>query len=113
MITDRLPRKAEYKDEYARSEAMVDMDLPPADSLRQLSRDLEQAMKNEDRKLIEKICKAIAVEISVFFCVAPPTVRVLGVRPRQESGDSIEETFADYTFETATIRLWMRTAVLE
>jgi hypothetical protein len=113
MITDRPPRKAEYKEEFARSESMRTIPLPPAEPLRRLAAELEQAMKKEDRAAIQKICGRIAEQVCLSFGVAPPTVRVLGARPLEENGDLIDETFGDYTFETARIRLWMRTAVYE
>lgn len=113
MITDKLPRKNTDKDEYARSDSVLTMDLPPADSLRQMASRLEAAMKVEDKKVIQVICNDIAVAVCSHYDVVPPTVRVLGVRPLEEQGDWVDETFGDYTFETQRIRLWMRTAVLE
>lgn len=113
MITDRPPRKTEYKHEYSQSEAMSSLQLPPAEPLRRLAKQLEEAMSTEDRKEIERICTAVAVSVCAHYKVTPPTVRVLGVRPLEEKGDFVDETFGDYTFQNARIRLWMRTAVLE
>ena len=113
MITDRPPRKSELKDEYARSEQMAISQLPPPEPLRQLSRELEAAMRQEDRREIERICNEIAASVAAAFAVKAPKVKVLGVRPLDEVGARIDETFGDYTFKTAQIRLWMRTAVLE
>lgn len=113
MITDRLPRRIEFKEEYLRSEALLTISLPPAAPLRRLATELEIAMQREDRRDIQRICNAIATIVSQSFSVAPPQVRVLGVRPLEENGDRIDETFGDYTFKTTQIRLWMRTAVLE
>lgn len=113
MITDNVPRKADRKDEFIRSETTVTMQLPPGESLRRLAGELEAAMKREVRKDIQRVCNAIAVEVAAFFDVVPPTVRVLGARPLEENGDMVDETFGDYDFETQEIRLWMRTAKLE
>ena len=113
MITDKPPRKPTIKEEYIRSEALRILALPPADPLRQLAADLEQAMKADDRSKIQKICNAISSEVCASFGVAPATVRVLGARPLKERGDWVDETYGDYTFETACIRLWMRTAINE
>lgn len=113
MITDKPPRKADCKHEYERSERLMQFELPPLGSLRQLANELEIAMKEEDRSRIQRICNAIASEVCDFYKVPPPKVRVLGVRPLEENGDYVDETFGDYSFETARIRLWMRTAVLE
>lgn len=113
MITDTPPRKADLRQEYANSETLVTFAMPPIGSLRQLSGELEQAMKKEDRKAIQRICNAIAVEVSSFYKVTPPTVRIFGARPLEENGDMVDETYGDYDFNSQVIRLWMRTAVLE
>jgi hypothetical protein len=112
MITDKPPRINTLKTEYLRSDRL-DIDLPPAEPLRRLSKQLEKAMKDEDRRAIQLICNEIAKSVCDGLGVAPPTVRVLGVRPLEQDGDRVDETFGDYTFKTACIRLWMRTAVLE
>ena len=113
MITDKPPRKAAFKEEYMRSAAMGTIKLPPEARLRQCARQLEEAMLQEDRRKIELACNALAAVVSASFKTKAPTVRVLGVRPLEEDGDLVDETFGDYNFKTAEIRLWMRTAVLE
>jgi hypothetical protein len=92
---------------------MGTMELPPAGPLQQMARDLEEAMASEDKRRIEAACSAIAASVSNSFNVAPPTVKILGVRPLEERGDRVDETYGDYHFEKVRIRLWMRTAVLE
>jgi hypothetical protein len=113
VITDKLPRRVALKDEYRRSDAMKTLVLPPAGKLRQYARELEEALQREERRDIEEVCNAIADAVSVSFDVEAPTVRVLGARPLEEDGEWVDETFGDYNFKTACIRLWMRTAVLE
>jgi hypothetical protein len=113
MITDRPPRKTTDKDEYSRSESILAIDLPPAEPLRILAKQLEEAMKIEDKRKIQSACNDIAISVSQHYGVTPPTVRILGVRPLEEAGDRVDETYGDYTFATQRIRLWMRTAVLE
>ena len=113
MITDKPPRKSEYKDEYARSEEMTTLGLPAAEPLRDLANQLEQAMRGEHKKEIAAICNSIAKRVCEEYGVAPPTVKVLGCRPLEENGDQVDELYGDYRFEDARIRLWMRTAILE
>ena len=114
MITDKPPRKQAYKDEYLRSESLRSIPLPPAEPLRKHATHIEVAMEHEDRREIELACNALAQRVCKSFGVAPPKVKVLGVRPLEEIGDEfVDETFGDYDFATAVIRLWMRTAVLE
>jgi hypothetical protein len=71
------------------------------------------ALKKEDRRQVQIACNALAQAVAASFAVEAPTVRVLGVRPLEESEDMVDETYGDYDLETACIRLWMRTAVLE
>lgn len=113
MITDSLPADPEEKNQYLRSDALLAIELPPAAPLVDLSRQLEVAMKAEDRKEIQRLCNAISAGVSQSFGVKAAKVKVLGARPLEENGDMVDETFGDYDFETAVIRLWMRTAVLE
>jgi len=113
MLTDSLPRKAELQDEFRQSDAMRSLDLPNDASILVYVRQIEEAMKLEDRAQLQRACNALAKSISTHFGAKPASVRILGVRPLEESGNRIEETYGDYTFESARIRLWMRTAVLE
>ncbi len=111
MITDDIPKTADLRREYERSDQICTIDLPDVTRLRAYSQQLEQALAGENKREIEKLCNAIASEVSTFFEIAAPKVRILGVRPLKESGNRIDELYADYDFETARIRLWMRTAV--
>jgi hypothetical protein len=113
MITDRPPRKSDLKTEYSRSDAMKTLLLPREEPLRQMADRIEKALKVEDRKVIQSASNDLAVFVAEHFGVEPPTVKILGVRPLEENGNMVDETFGDYDFESARIRLWMRTAVLE
>ncbi|HEY9719321.1 MAG TPA: hypothetical protein V6C69_17725 [Trichormus sp.] len=101
------------RQEYERSDENRSIDLPDLTQLRGYSQQLQLALAQENKREIEKLCNAIASEVSTFFEIAAPKVRILGVRPLKESGNRIDELYADYDFETARIRLWMRTAVRE
>jgi hypothetical protein len=113
LITDKPPRKPAFQEEFARSEAMQEITLPPVEPLRQGAQQLEEALCDEDRRKVEVACNAIANTVAASFNVKAPNIKVLGVRPLEESEHSVDELFGDYDFETARIRLWMRTAVLE
>jgi hypothetical protein len=91
----------------------VKVELPAHSQLSDAVRQLADALKDEDRKTLQVACNRLAVAVASSFDVKPPTVRVLGVRPRRETKQWVDETFGDYDFESARIRLWMRTAVLE
>jgi hypothetical protein len=113
MITDKLPKKVADLDEYRRSDALLTLDLPAVELFRDYVQHLEEAMKKEDRRQVQRECNGIAVTVCEKFAVKAPKVQILGVRPLEETGNRIEELFGDYDFESARIRLWMRTAVLE
>ena len=113
MITDQIPDDSQEKDEYLRSDVMRTMPLPAPEPARLLSAQLEVAMKAENRREIERLCNAIASYVSESFAIAAPKVKILGARPLKVKRYEADELYADYDFETAKIRLWMRTAVLE
>lgn len=112
MITDIPPKDPTERKEYLRSEAMLTIKLPPAEPLRSIAKELEEAMVGEDRKKIQSTCNVIAKLVSESFEVQSPKVRVLGLRPLEEGDTHVDELFGDYDIETRLIRLWMRTAVL-
>jgi hypothetical protein len=116
MITDQMPREAVLKAEYLRSDSIRTLILPPLESVRPYIKQMEEALSQENRKKVAIACNGIAGIVSSSFETCPPKVRILGVRPLEESEedeDSVDELYGDYDFETALIRLWMRTAVLE
>lgn len=111
MKTDNLPKKASEKEEYARSDAMKTMTLPPDEPLRSQALELKQALAQEDRREILRTCKCIVDSLTIAYRVAKPGLKVLSVRPREVTDQWVFQTFGDYDFESALIRLWMRTAV--
>lgn len=113
MLTDNPPRKTDKKEEYQRSDAIVSILLPAKALVRRHAAELEVAMRDEDRRAIEAVCNEIGVCVSERYEIEAPKIRVLGVRPQDESRGMIHETYGDYNFDPPEIRLWMRTAVLE
>lgn len=111
MNTDLVPRKSERKEEYIRSDSMREIVLPPPEPVRTYARELQVALAAEDKKEVESACNAIAALVAEAFKVPVPPVKVLSVRPRRETKNTIYETYGDYEFESSRIRLWMRTAV--
>ncbi len=112
MITDPVPRSADRRAEYLKSDALRTLELPPASTLRALADQIESALADEDRALATRACATFATEVALALGVAPPPVAVLGVRPHLTDGSRcIYEKFGDYDFETTRIRVWMRTAM--
>lgn len=113
MNTDRVPREADLLSEYARSEKLRNLRLPPEEPLRTYAKELQEALAAEDKKAVQAAANAIAKQFALAYEIPNSAVRVLGVRPRKVTESSVWETFGDYDTETNKIRLWMRTAVLQ
>jgi hypothetical protein len=111
MQTDTIPRKAEKKEEYLRSDALGTIHLPPGQPLRTLALKLKDALAREDKKEVQAVCAAMLRELSAYYGVKSPTISILSVRPLTVQGEWADELFGEYHPDTAKIRLWMRTAV--
>jgi hypothetical protein len=109
-----MPRAAARRREYERSDALVTIPLPAGDTVRDLTRDLAEAMAAEDAPSVERAGVALLAKLSDFHGIAVPGLRVLGVRPHKViSGVCTYQLFGDYTPATQRIRVWMRTAIRE
>ncbi|MBS1996243.1 MAG: hypothetical protein JSS86_08035 [Cyanobacteria bacterium SZAS LIN-2] len=111
MLTDDIPKKITESREYWRSDAMNTIELPPAENLRVQAERLKIGLKEENKKEVQSACTAMLKELSTFYNVDKPAIRILSARPVEISEDWAEELFGDYDPETLKIRLWMRTAV--
>ncbi len=111
MNTEKPPRKPPEKEEYSRSDSLKTIQLPPAEPFRSLALVLKDALRRDDKKEVQNVCKLLIDELSVAYGVSKPTIKVLSVRPREEGDKWVFETFGDYEPETLKIRLWMRTAI--
>ncbi len=113
MITDKLPRNKLHKEEYLRSNDLRTINLPPMEPLRTLSVRLRNALSQEDLRLIQLESNAISAAFAAAYAVKAAKIKVLGARPHRVTETSSYELFGDYTLETACIRLWMRTAIIQ
>jgi hypothetical protein len=112
VITDRVPRAEKKRAEYARSDAIVTMPLPPAELLRVLTDGITTAMGGGEIRPVTVACAEMLGVLAAFYSVPPPPVAVLGVRPHKvTSGVCTYQLFGDYTPSTQSIRVWMRTAI--
>jgi len=112
MITDQVPRAAAKRAEYDRSDALLTMPLPPAESLRAHADALAAAMEKGEGRPVTYACAELLGALADFYAVPPPPVAVLGVRPHKvTSGVCTYQLFGDYTPATQRIRVWMRTAI--
>ena len=113
MITDSIPKIVNEKEEYFRSDGIKTLLLPPEEPSRTLAKQLEMALKADDKKAVQRTSTAIAVAFSEALQIQTPKVKVLGSRPFETMEGGEYELFGDYQFDNALIRLWMRTAVHE
>jgi hypothetical protein len=112
VITDPLPRTAQKRADYERSEAFVTMPLPPAAVVRESTERLVAVMASGELGPVGDASAALLQTLSTFYQVPVPPVRVLGVRPHKVlQGVCTYQLFGDYTPSTQRIRVWMRTAI--
>jgi hypothetical protein len=112
VITDPLPRAAKLRAEFTKSEGICVIPLPPPGAVRRANESLIAAMASGDRAAVAEACAALVGDLSRFYRVAVPTVKVLGVRPHVVTqGVCTYQLFGDYTPASQRIRVWMRTAI--
>ncbi len=111
MYTDKIPKAAKKNEEYLRSDQMRKIKLPPAQMARRHALSIKQALEEENLKAASLACNALAADLAKAYKIKAPPIRVLSVRPREETEYWVVETFGDYDPSTQRIRLWMRTAI--
>jgi hypothetical protein len=111
LITDPVPRGAGQRRQYEASDARPRLPLPDAEPLQKLTADLGDALATEQRQRVKQAGAALLGSLATSYGVSVPKLTVLGARPKRVSEGSSYELWGDYTFETQTIRVWMRTAV--
>jgi hypothetical protein len=113
MVTDPLPRTARLRRQYEESEARPTLPLPDAEELQALTRNLGEALATGQAAAVRKTGTALLGSLARFYRVSRPQLQVLGSRPLTLIQETLSyELFGDYAFQTETIRVWMRTAVL-
>lgn len=115
MITDAPPPAGRKREEYDASDALrVFAPPPPEAPLQEATARLLEAVSGGATTDVRKASDAVLSPLAGFFGVAPPTVRVLGVRPHTvHEGVTTYQLFGDYQPDSARIRVWMRTAILQ
>lgn len=111
MHTDKVPKKANTKEQYLRSDSMRSIGLPPEEPARTIALRVKKALADANKKELQIACKDLLDALSAAYNVKPPGIKVLAARPLKVTDNWVTETFGDYDPETTQIRLWMRTAV--
>jgi len=109
MLTDALPRK--NRTEYLKSDQITTLDLPIDRALQEVTETIENAMKSGRMPELRQYCAEFLTIASQFYKVPRCGIRVLAARPLRVRENWTTELFGDYTPDTMTIRVWMRTAV--
>ncbi|MGH7497442.1 MAG: hypothetical protein ACREL3_01160 [Gemmatimonadales bacterium] len=112
MKTDRRPSRGAPRQEYDDSDRLTEIGVPPSEDLARMFRLLETARDSEERGALDQVCRELLESLAAFYRIAPPTVKLLGVRPHSTSeGLLASELFGDYNFQLTRIRLWTQTAI--
>lgn len=112
MITDPPPRAARKRADFSRSEAIPKLPLPPPEAVRAATQTLFAAMASGEKTAVSQAATQVTGELSRFYGVPEPKVKVLGVRPHVVTdGVCTYQLFGDYTPAFQRIRVWMRTAI--
>ncbi len=112
MITDPPPRAARKRADFTRSDAIPKLPLPPPEAVRAAAQTLFAAMAVGEKAGVSKAAAQVTGELSRFYGVPEPEVKVLGVRPHVVTdGVCTYQLFGDYTPALQRIRVWMRTAI--
>jgi hypothetical protein len=95
---------------YRRSDEIVSVPLPGAESLRSLPPRLELALKAEDPVLARTVATQLLKGMTAALKTPPVRIEVLAVRPHDSRGE-LHGLYTPAEDETvAAIQVWMRTA---
>jgi hypothetical protein len=113
VVTDAPPRAAARRRQYEASDALTTLPWPDGAPLREATGAFEAAQAAGAGGAVQRAGERLLAVLAEHYHVAPPPLRVLGVRPhRVVEGHLAYELFGDYTPDTQRIRIWTRTARL-
>lgn len=100
---------ADQKRVYRKSDEIISLLLPDAQSLHPFIMQLESALSGDKQPLIEELCRRIASGMTSQLHIPQVRVRVLAVRPAGAWGELHGLYEAAEGRASAKITLWMRT----
>src|SRR5512138_180790 len=113
MVTDRRPSRGRLRQEYDDSSHLSEIQVPVSDGLTPLFALLASARDAEARAPMSQACEELLRGFAEFYNVAPPSLKLLGVRPhRTREGRLSYELLGDYDLTSTRVRLWTRTPMI-
>lgn len=111
MVFDYYKRlSASRQSVYRQSDAIIAVKLPDAQILRPPALALVEALKSENRTVVQRLSQQITDGIIGQLQVPPLRIQVLAVRPSDDWGELHGLYLPEVEGKTAKIQLWMRTA---
>jgi hypothetical protein len=95
---------------YQRSDSIISVSLPDAETLQQLIPVLTASLLKDDLVQVEDICRKISLGIMSCLSIQPLRIKVLAVRPSASWGELHGLYELANGRASAVITLWMRTA---
>jgi hypothetical protein len=95
---------------YRQSDAIIAIRLPDAEVLRAPAQSLIEALKSENRTIVQGFSQQITNGIIGQLQVPPLRIQVLAVRPSDDWGELHGLYLPEEDGKAAKIQLWMRTA---
>jgi hypothetical protein len=94
---------------YRKSDAITGIEVPDPEALRPLAAQVDEALRAEDRRILQKATAGLANTILESLGVERVTLRVLAVRPSNADSE-LHGLYEHEEGKRAVIRVWMRTA---
>lgn len=111
MVFDYYKRlSASRQSVYRQSDAIIAVKLPDAQILRPPALALVEALKSENRTVVQRYSQQITDGIIGQLQVPPLRIQLLAVRPSDDWGELHGLYLPEEGGKTAKIQLWMRTA---
>ena len=111
MVFDYYNRLSARKQSvYRQSDAIIAVELPDAEVLQPPALALVDALKSENRTIVQRLSRQVTDGIIGQLKVPPVRIQVLAVRPSDDWGELHGLYLPDEDGKTAKIQLWMRTA---
>jgi hypothetical protein len=105
---DRL--SGERKKIYRQSDAIVTLGIPRGLELGETVREIEAALKTDDRAAVQRACQRLIDALNQGYRVPPARVRILNRRPDEGDGELHGLYEPGEGRAPARITAWMRTA---